>query len=426
MKRNCFSIWREVLIKLQSGFSSLRFRGFVVLWSSDVVVSSAEFLELFILSWYVLQKSDSPSVLGIYAALRFTGTLVAPLLGVLVDKFGLRLSFNMTRAIFLALSLILATIFTLKEPSIAVVLVMSAFLGVMRSMDLITRQSVLPHMVSESALQNAVALSRMGRDLAQIIVPICGGLLLNFIGTKITYLGVVALYASAFSLTLMVPKFPTITVDTKSNVWGGLLEGLAYIKSYPFLTSLLVIAFIVNLTAFPLNHALIAVISKSIFNTDSQGFGIIMGGYSAGALLGSLWISYFSGISRPSRLMILGCASWHIAILMIAFSSVFYVSVSIVLIAGVSQSFSMVIMAMLILKHTSEEMRSRVLGVRQLAVYGLPLGLIISGFVSENLDVVWALIGNATVGLVLLFFVMITWSRPLLNDHYQNGLGGTK
>ena len=401
---------------LQRGFRSLKGKGFAILWGSDLAVSSAEFLELFILSWYVLQKTESPTILGIYAALRFTGTLFAPLLGVLVDHFGLRRSFNLSRSIFFILSFILAAIFLLEEPSILVILFMSALLGVMRSTDLITRQSVLTHMVSQGELQNAVALSRMGRDLTQIIVPIAAGFLLSSLGTEVTYLGVVILYALSVVLSLMIPKFPRIMFDTKSNMWGFFTEGLSYIKSYPFLIALLLIAFIVNLTAFPLNHALLAVISNSMFDTDATGFGIIMGGYSAGALLGSLWISYFSEMRRPSRLIVFGCIFRHVAIFSIAFSTYFYVSVSIVLLAGIFQSFSMVIMAMLILRYTSEDMRSRVLGVRQLAVYGLPLGLVISGFVSENFDVVAALIGNAVVGLLLLTFVLVTWPRPLLHN----------
>ena len=401
---------------LERGFRSLKGKGFAILWGSDLAVSSAEFLELFILSWYVLQKTESPTILGIYAALRFTGTLFAPLLGVLVDHFGLRRSFNLSRSIFFILSFILAVIFLLEEPSVLVILFMSALLGVMRSTDLITRQSVLTHMVSQGELQNAVALSRMGRDLTQIIVPIAAGFLLSSLGTEVTYLGVVILYALSVVLSLMIPKFPRIMFDTKSNMWGFFTEGLSYIKSYPFLIALLLIAFIVNLTAFPLNHALLAVISNSMFDTDATGFGIIMGGYSAGALLGSLWISYFSEMRRPSRLMVFGSIFWHVAIFSIAFSTYFYVSVSIVLLAGIFQSFSMVIMAMLILRYTSEDMRSRVLGVRQLAVYGLPLGLVISGFVSENFDVVAALIGNAVVGLLLLAFVLITWPRPLLHN----------
>ena len=407
---------RKKINNLERGFRSLKGKGFAILWGSDLAVSSAEFLELFILSWYVLQKTESPTILGIYAALRFTGTLFAPLLGVLVDHFGLRRSFNLSRAIFFILSFILAAIFLLEEPSILVILFMSALLGVMRSTDLITRQSILTHMVSQGDLQNAVALSRMGRDLTQIIVPIAAGFLLSSLGTEVTYLGVVILYAVSVVLSLMIPKFPRIMFDTKSNMWGFFTEGLSYIKAYPFLVALLLIAFIVNLTAFPLNHALLAVISNSMFDTDATGFGIIMGGYSAGALLGSLWISYFSEMRRPSRLMVFGCIFWHIAIFSIAFSTYFYVSVSIVLLAGIFQSFSMVIMAMLILKYTSEDMRSRVLGVRQLAVYGLPLGLVISGFVSENFHVVAALIGNAVVGLILLAFVLITWPRPLLHN----------
>ena len=68
--------------------------------------------------------------------------------------------------------------------------------------------------------------------------------------------------------------------------------------------------------------------------------------------------------------------------------------------AGLAQSFTMVTMSMLLLSVTSPEIRGRVMGLRSLAVYGLPLGLLASGFLAEILGASLALVVNGAVGIV--------------------------
>ena len=111
---------------------------------------------------------------------------------------------------------------------------------------------------------------------------------------------------------------------------------------------------------------------------------------------------------RASRAMLIGAVLWHVGILIMAYMQWFYLSLPILVIIGVSQSFTMVTMAMLLLRYTSEEMRGRVMGLRQLAVYGLPVGLLMSGFVTETTNVSLALGFNGLLGLVLLAVAIIT------------------
>jgi zinc transporter ZupT len=70
-------------------------------------------------------------------------------------------------------------------------------------------------------------------------------------------------------------------------------------------------------------------------------------------------------------------------------------------------------MAMMLLKYTSAEMRGRVLGLRQLAVYGLPVGVLISGFIAENNDASLALIFNGLLGLFILVLAIVKWPEML-------------
>ena len=65
----------------------------------------------------------------------------------------------------------------------------------------------------------------------------------------------------------------------------------------------------------------------------------------------------------------------------------------------------------MILKFVTPEMRGRVLGLRQLSVYGLPLGLLCTGFISEEYGVTVSLVTSGILGLILLAFVAVKWPR---------------
>ena len=187
---------------LERTFNSLNVRGVRFMWLGDLTLSTAEFMEIVILSWYILGQTESPLVLGIFAALRFTGTVVAPLFGVIVDRLGRRNIYIFARVSFLILScsVLILTFFNLL--SVLAVLIVAGLVGFSRSLDMIVRQSVLPVIVSTSQLQNGVALMRTGRDLTQIVGPVMGGVLLELIGIGKSYLFIIALHL--FSLMFVI------------------------------------------------------------------------------------------------------------------------------------------------------------------------------------------------------------------------------
>ena len=398
---------------LERTFNSLNVRGFRFMWLGDLTLSTAEFMEIVILSWYVLGQTESPLVLGIFAALRCTGTVVAPLFGVIVDRLGRRNIYIFARVSFLILScsVLILTFFNLL--SVLAVLIVAALVGFSRSLDMIVRQSVLPVIVSTSQLQNGVALMRTGRDLTQIVGPVMGGVLLELIGIGKSYLFIIALHLFSLMFVFLIPGVPNIATKTTQSIIENLKGGFSYVKGNPFLFGLLAVAFIVNLTAYPLNNTLLAVIARQVMNIDAAGLGWLMGTYSAGGLLGSIIIGYFSTMERAGRAMIVGSILWHIGILVMAYMQWFAISLPVLFFVGISQSFAMVTMAMMLLKYTSEEMRGRVLGLRQLAVYGLPVGVLISGFVAENAGASLALIFNGVLGLFILVFAILKWPEML-------------
>ena len=80
---------------------SLKYKDYRYLWTSVATLHWAEYMEMVILSWFILEKTNSPLILGVYGALRFSATLFAPLIGVLVDRLEKRLLIILVRTSFL-------------------------------------------------------------------------------------------------------------------------------------------------------------------------------------------------------------------------------------------------------------------------------------------------------------------------------------
>ena len=281
---------------------------------------------------------------------------------------------------------------------------------------MIVRQSILPEVVGSQRLQNGVALTRTGRDITQIFAPVLAGILMDAYGITLSYLVIVVLYAISLILITFLRDISRYSTENRDSVLRNLMGGLKYVKAENFLLALLVIAFIVNLTAFPFNNSLIAVVARDVFDTSATGLGWLMGAYSLGALLGSLVVGSFVSSRPTNKLMIVGSFLWHIAILLMGGIKLFYASLPVLMFIGIFQSLSMVTMAVMILQYTGYQMRGRVLGLRQLAVYGLPVGLLLSGFVADEIGVIWALVLNGTMGIALLGGVLFKWPQVLAHE----------
>ncbi len=150
------------------------------------------------------------------------------------------------------------------------------------------------------------------------------------------------------------------------------------------------------------------VFAYDVLLTDSTGLGWLLGAYSAGAFLGSIVIAGIGNMERSGRAMALGSIAWHAGVAVLAGSKLFGVSLGVLAFAGLAQSFTMVTMSIMLLTSTPAHIRGRMLGLRSLAVYGLPLGLLASGAIADTLGITFALIGNGVIGIVITATIVLT------------------
>ncbi len=358
-------------------------------------------MEFLVLAWFILQETDSPFLLGLYAALRYTGTLLSPLYGIVVDRYRRERLLQVARFGFTASALVILLLLARDFLDVWHVFVLVGIVGMARAFDTVTRQTIIPDIVPREGIMNAVALTRSGRDIMQIIGPLVGGVLLTRYGMAWSYLAIVGMYltGAALALRLQVPAQP-ISARGSESVASNIRQALSYVRRREVVLGLLILAFLVNLTGFPLNNGLLPVYARDILDVGAAGLGQLLGAYSAGSMLGSITIAALPRLRRPGVIMTLAGIGWHMGILALALIVWFGPATGVLALAGLAQSFTMVTMSMLLLRVTSPEIRGRVMGLRSLAVYGLPLGLLASGFLADLLGASVALAVNGVAGIV--------------------------
>jgi len=377
---------------------SFGIRDFRLLWVSDALGSWAEQTEFIVLSWFVLVTTDSPLLVGVFGALRLVGTLFSPLHGVIADRYNRALLFAAIRTVMTIITAVVLTLAISGQLKISYVLVLMSLAGIMRSGYIVTRQALIADKLSGEVLMNGVALNRVAWYGAQLSGPLAGGILLSKLGTIWAYLPVVVLNAAASIVAYTIRPAIPITSGPATSIWRNLTDAFHYIKNNQVVMALLLMAFLVNLAAFPLTNGIMTVFARDVLGTGPTGLATLLATYAASALVASFALATLNDVKRPGRFLLVTALAWHLGLLLLATSRSFGASLVILFVSGIAQSFSMVTMSMLLLKVVSPEMRGRVMGARALAIYSLPLGLLISGALANFFGAHIALAASSLVG----------------------------
>jgi MFS family permease len=154
-------------------------------------------------------------------------------------------------------------------------------------------------------------------------------------------------------------------------------------------------------------------VAKDIYQIGQSGLGYLAAAFASGALAGSVLLSA-SRLPLPAgRVMLWSGAAWFVGVLL--FGQIPHMGVGLVLLflSGLVQSFCMTPLAAVMLRASTEEMRGRVMGIRMLAIWGLPLGLLASGPIIAGIGYAATTLLYAGIGLAATIAVGYRWRSAL-------------
>ena len=402
-----------------SPLAPFRVRSFRFQWPADLLTSWAFEMETLILGWYILVETESVLWLTAFGSLQFLGTLVAPMVGVIADRIGRRIVLCSLRVIYALLASILMMLALSGLLSPYYVFAVALMTGLVRPSDLVMRNSLIGDTMPSNHLMNAMGVSRTTQDSARIAGALIGASLFSFLGFGTAYIVVTSFYAMSFVLTLGVSKVRPVrrqrdhAAVADPSPWRELKEGLAYVWATPNLLAAMWLAFLVNLTAFPLSHGLLPYVAKEIYAIDENGLGHLVAAFAAGALLGSLAMASTGGSRRPGQFMLINVFAWFAVLLIFGQVESKLAGLGLLFAVGLFQSLALISMSVTLLSTATPEFRGRVMGVRMLAVYGLPLGLMASSLFIGWFGYAATVVVYCLTGAFLSLLVAFKWRRAL-------------
>ena len=390
-------------------FKVLRYGDYKFVWPTEALSLWAMEMEIIVLAIFVLRDTNSPLLVGLIGAVKFAGTLFGPLYGLMVDRFNRKLLQVGVRVFGVALAMTLTTLIITDKLELWHAYAIVTAGSMVRMLDLILIQTLTADAVPPHALHGAIGLSRSTLDGARVVGSIVGGTLLELLGLDWAYITITVLYLMATITAIKIDSRPVKTDSDTASIWRGFKEGLHYIKESPLLPGLIFFSFLIEFTAFPLVNGLMAVIGSDLYNQNGTGIGLLAAIASAGALSGAALLGIKQSVINPGRIMILGSITWHALMLLLALTPPLWLFTVLLLLWGFSGGITFVAMVVALLRTAPAKTRGRVMGIRSLGIYGLSLGLLFGGWISQEAGPATMIGVLGGIGLSATLIAVIKW-----------------
>ena len=245
------------------------------------------------------------------------------------------------------------------------ILLAAAIIGACRAFEGPTSSALLPQLVSKSILAQAISLTTMAGQTAQILGPTLGGVLFS-LGPNFVYSTAAAALLLASILTFLIRIEQAPVRKAEPVTLRSMLMGLEFVYKHP------VILGTISLDLFAVllggATALLPIFAQDILHVGPWGLGLLRTAPAVGALIVSIFLAYFP-LQKAAGLKLFGAlAVFGLATMLFAVSTNIIVSIIALLLIGGSDVISVVIRSSLVQLQTPDEMRGRVNAVNSLFI----------------------------------------------------------
>ena len=364
-----------------------------------------------VMSWIAWDLTGSSAYVGLLSFFLFVPYITTiPFFGVLLDRIE-----PLRTAIIAQIIQALAafTIFLMHitdSLSIFSLCTVAVIIGTANSAQGSARQTIVPRIVDKPTIANAVAFNAMNFQIARIIGPSVGGILISLIGTKYTIL-----FSSFFFLPALI-TLPMIVLTPKqgeskkneSNFISELIDGARFAHRNAVIFECIVLTFISSVIIRGC-HELLPALADGKFNMGVEGLGQIMAAAGAGALISSFLIASRkktyndSGIPMIARIsLILGL----LFVTILGYVDNWYLAILAAFVSGACVTNVAIDMQSTVQMQLTDTYRARVASLwLATAIGGSGLGSILNGIFSDVFGITETFI---FVGLIGVFAVILT------------------
>jgi MFS family permease len=242
-------------------------------------------------SWLVLSITHSSAALGGVVALQTLPVLLlAPYGGVIADRVDKR-RLMIALQILMGLQALALGVLTVRGAvQVWQICLLAAMLGLNNAFENPSRQSFMLEMVGSAHLRNAVSLNSVMVNVARVIGPAVGGILIATVGTGICFLVNAASFIPVVASLTLLDRRALNPVAPSPRARGQLREGLHYVRSHRELAIPLLMMGAVGCLTYEFQVSLPVMASRAL-HAGAAGYGFMTAAMGVGAVAGGLLVA---------------------------------------------------------------------------------------------------------------------------------------
>lgn len=367
---------------------------FFTIWTGQAFSLFGSQLVQFALVWWLAQKSGSATILaGATLVAMLPQVLFGLFAGALVDRWNRRIVMMVADGSIAFVTLILAWLFATGRVQIWHIYATMALRALGSAFHFPAMTASTPLMVPEEHLTRINGINQTLQGLMALVAPPVGALLISVLPTQgVLFIDIgtamLAILPLLF-LSIPQPKRQTTAAHEKPSLLQDVREGINYVRRWPGLVAILLIAVLLNFLLTPVGSLMPLLVTKH-FGKGALEFGLTDSAWGLGVIAGGILLGVWGGFKRKVVTAFMGITGLGLGVMIVAFAPAngFWLALGAMAFIGLMNSMANGPLGALTQSLVRHDMQGRVNGlINSIASAMTPIGLLIAGPVSDLIGI---------------------------------------
>ncbi len=385
-----------------------RFMDFRLLFIGSFFATLGEQMITIAIGWELYERTGSALVLGLVGLVQVIPLFILSLpAGHIADRFN-RKRIVIISLIVLALASVGLTVLSYMHGPLLLIYGCLLVMGGAAAFNGPASSTLVTQAVPEHAYQSAATWSSSSWQLASVIGPALGGILIAVLRSATLIYAVNAALMLLYALLLLPLRSQQKVVASTATTVGSLLEGVKFLWS----TQIILASITLDMFAVLLGGAttLLPIFAKDILHVGPVGLGWLRTAPSIGALCVTFGIAYIPPFKKAGQTLLWAVGGFGLVTIIFGLSHSFWLSLAMLFLLGGLDNISVVIRSTLLLTRTPNAMLGRISSVNTLFIGASnELGGFESGLVAQLFGPLISVVGGGVGTILVVLLVALLW-----------------
>lgn len=367
--------------------------------------------------WFVLVLTGSATKMGLVAAATMLPSVVMMFLGgAIADRTNERRLSAFADVLSGVTVALVPLLFVLDYLTFEWLLVLMVAGAIFDTPGYSARAKLLPRLSERAGveIERVTSLQGMFQAISMIFGAVLAGVLISTLGaTNVLWFNAAAFGISAITMMLLIPE-TYVPREEVPSVVEDIKVGFSYVANHALLRPVVLSALVVNGLLAPFAGVLLPYLANTEWESATR-YGLLVSGFGAGALIGSLGASMLTQKISRSNIFRLSLMLLSVPVFVFVFIPELPVAWPAAVLFGLGSGLINPMLMALFYRITAPELLGRVNGVISAgAMIASPLGVLLMAPFLERFGLSWSfLIVGASL---LLFSAWIMFGSPVMRE----------